>query len=66
MDRRPRYKPGDILRLTEEHLEVNPTFNVDFRVIEWQPTNGIGGCYWLIDGKGRSITADHDELTYPN
>jgi len=66
MDRRPRYKPGDIMRLTEEDLAVNPTFNVDFKVIEWQPYNGIGGCYWLIDDNGRAITESHDNLTYPN
>ena len=32
-------------------------------VVEWQPNNGIVGCYWLIDSEGGSATAGTEELS---
>ena len=35
-------------------------------VIEWQPENGEGGSYWLVNGAGETPVATEDEITlYP-
>jgi hypothetical protein len=35
-------------------------------VIEWQPENGDGGSYWLVNGAGETPVATEDEITlYP-
>lgn len=31
-------------------------------VVEWQPLNGIGGCYWIRNAKGENATAAVSEL----
>jgi hypothetical protein len=33
-----------------------------YRVVEWQPHNGIGGAYWLKNSKGESAVAGADEV----
>lgn len=33
-----------------------------WKVAEWQPHNGIGGCYHLINAAGQSATASPDEI----
>lgn len=33
-----------------------------WEVVEWQPHNGIGGCYHLQNSAGQSATADPDEI----
>lgn len=33
-----------------------------WKVAEWQPHNGIGGCYHLVNAAGQSATASPDEI----
>jgi hypothetical protein len=33
-----------------------------WEVAEWQPHNGIGGCYHLVNDAGQSATASPDEI----
>lgn len=33
-----------------------------WKVVEWQPENGIGGAYWLRNRKGEDAVAGPDEI----
>jgi hypothetical protein len=33
-----------------------------WKVVEWQPTNGVGGSYWLRNAKGDDAVAGPDEV----
>ena len=51
-DDEPRHAPGTVVRWGGER----------WKVVEWQPHNGIGGSYWLRNAKGESGVAGHDEV----
>jgi hypothetical protein len=47
-----RLKPGTAVRWNGSR----------WKVVEWQPHNGIGGSYWLRNAKGESGVAGPEEV----